>query len=274
MDDPNLICILRPCSVRAERVFSLEHNQTRYIPPPSEDALVAACSRDATPATVSGSDEKSSSQIRLTFDQKPKNVQQGFVFGSDPNTCDVLLGPSKNRISRQHFRIAFDECERLVIEAISKTRSMVLSYNGQGEQQDRRLFKWILFQGPDIVVTVDKGVHRESIMFDIEQPRHTRCQTEFQNNVRLFLSESRNAIGPLDLLDINSLDSTALPTPKEALKQLAIYIQDEELGRGQFGTVYKSVDVSTGRVYAGKYFNKGAWKREVNIMRQMAHVCP
>ena len=280
MEDANLILTLRASSLRAERAFSLEHNKNRYLPPAIAEPTLAAWTRGMTPATDIGDDETEdfSSQIRLAFDQELKDVQQGFVFGSDPATCDILLGPPKDRISRRHFRIAFDSQGRLILEAMSSTRTMTLSYDGQGDDQDRLLFKWILFQGPKIKVTIDESKRRgcqvrESLRFEIELAQHNVSQAKYQNNVCLFLEESRNAIAPFDLLNIYSQENTAASTRQEAPRQRPIYIKDGEIGRGEFGKVYKSIDVSTGYMYAGKYFNRGDWKNEVNIMRQVSHVC-
>ena len=49
------------------------------------------------------------SQIQLTFDDKPKNLDKGFVFGSDPQICDVFLGERVAGFSAQKFCITFNE---------------------------------------------------------------------------------------------------------------------------------------------------------------------
>ena len=47
---------------------------------------------------------------------------------------------------------------------------------------------------------------------------------------------------------------------------------EEELERGDFGTIYKAVDVSTGDVYIAKKFHHGNWKKEVYILMNILHV--
>ena len=45
----------------------------------------------------------------LGFDSKPKDISKGFIFGSDPETCDVLLARGKRPgISGNHFSISVD----------------------------------------------------------------------------------------------------------------------------------------------------------------------
>ena len=51
--------------MRAERIFSLEHNKNRQMPPAFDEHTSAAWSRETTPATNVGDDKRqqSSSQI-------------------------------------------------------------------------------------------------------------------------------------------------------------------------------------------------------------------
>lgn len=47
--------------------------------------------------------------LALSLGPGPKDVSKGFVFGSDPETCDVLLAGDKHSgISGNHFSINVD----------------------------------------------------------------------------------------------------------------------------------------------------------------------
>lgn len=47
--------------------------------------------------------------LAFSFDNRPKDISKGFVFGSDPETCDVLLARDKvGGISGNHFSISVD----------------------------------------------------------------------------------------------------------------------------------------------------------------------
>ena len=47
--------------------------------------------------------------LAFSFDIHPKDLSKGFVFGSDPETCDVLLAEDKaGGISGNHFSISVD----------------------------------------------------------------------------------------------------------------------------------------------------------------------
>ena len=51
----------------------------------------------------------SKTYLALSFDPGPKDLSKGFVFGSDPQTCDVLLAKDKTSgVSGSHFSINVD----------------------------------------------------------------------------------------------------------------------------------------------------------------------
>ena len=268
MDDPNLIFTLKAATIRAETVLAQQHNSNRYVPPTDEYEVEEICSRDTTPATNAANEEAAEycSQLRYTFDLLPKYIQRGFVFGSHPASCDVLLGRAGGPVSRQHFCITFDDQERVVLRDTSSSQTTV-SYNGQAADQRRNHFTWILFTGYDIKLQISK-----ILQFRIELANHDSCKDEYRKRVRSYLEASRNAIGPLDLLNIHSLQSTAAPTEPVSPRRRPIYILGRELGRGDFGTVYKATNVSTGDAYAAKIFQGNRWNREVEIMGCLSHV--
>ncbi len=47
---------------------------------------------------------------------------------------------------------------------------------------------------------------------------------------------------------------------------------EEELGHGDFNTVYKAVDISTSDVHAVKKFHHGNSKKEVEILMSLSHM--
>ena len=77
VNDPRLIVALEAASVTAERAWNRPQNHDRCLP--LSESVVDISSRESTPAV-----RQNASQIQLTFDDKPKNLEKGFVFGSDP----------------------------------------------------------------------------------------------------------------------------------------------------------------------------------------------
>ena len=120
--DSNLIFVLKPINDAAKAASKDSHNKEYYAYRESPKVIIDT-SRDSTPATNIGDEEEDvdlrdrapkrrrvdeekvdkkedlDAQLRFTFDRKLKNVDQGFVFGSNPKTCDILLGKIDDGVS-------------------------------------------------------------------------------------------------------------------------------------------------------------------------------
>ena len=257
-NDPRLIVTLEADNPTAEIAWNQLENRDRCtFTSESDGRAVEIPSREATPAPG-----QSGSQIQLTFHKKPKNLEKGFVFGSDPKTCDVLLGAWAAGFTRQHFRITFNRRGEVILEDISREVTRV-SYNGE-DPPDRNDFTWILFYDyKNITVTLNKGEKKIELKFKVEWPENRKsCLAQYEAHRDAYLEECRKATPSLSRLGIESKESQYSP----------IYLPREELGRGSFGTVHKVVNVSTGGEYAGKTFHGGNWKDEVAVLREISHV--
>lgn len=260
-------------SPTAERAWNRPENHDRCEPAPESDGGIEDIpSRGTTPAGT-GED---ASKIHLTFDKKPKNLEKGFVFGSDQQKCDVLLGGYVAGFSRQHFRIAFNARGQVILEDTSRKVTCV-DYSGE-KPPGRNHFTWILFDKyRNIEVTLNKDEEEEKkntnkLTFKVEWPDRKFCRAEYEAYRAAYLEERRNALPPLSQLGVESQQTTAVLTAQHSPRQLPIYLPEEELGRGNFGTVYKAVDVSTGYEYAAKMFQGGDWKKEVETLKSISHV--
>lgn len=262
VDDSRLIVTLEAVSSTAEGAWNQPQNQDR-CPPASDDEVRNISSREATPVI-----ERHGSRLQLNFDNKPKNLEKGFVFGSDPQVCDVFLGERGAGFSRKHFRITFNERRQVIFENTSRTEARV-SYDGE-ILPDRTHFPWILFNHYENI-KVEMG--KEDLIFKVKWPKIPEDrQAEYDAHRDAYLEECRNALPALSQLGVESQQTTALLTAQRSPRQQPIYLPEEELGHGSFGTVHKVVDVSTGYEYAGKIFHGGEWKKEVEILKSLSHV--
>ena len=279
--DPRLIVTLEAVGITAGRAWNRPQNQNRCLP--ASESVVDISSRESTPAV-----DQPGSQIQLTFDDKPKNLEKGFVFGSDPQICDVFLGERGAGFSGQQFCITFNARGEVIFKNTSRKQAQV-NYNGENPSH-RNQFTWILFDTyENIKITVGE---KEDLIFKVKWPKHGTYRAEYEAHRDAYFKERRNALPPLSQLDMESQQTTAGITarqspaqhspaqhsprqepPRQKLpEQKPIYLSKEELGRGGFGTVRKVVDVSTGDVYAGKEFYHGNWKKEVDILMSVSHV--
>jgi hypothetical protein len=217
--------------------------------------------------------------LRFTFNQKPKNIQDRYVFGSNPKTCDVILGSSNNSISGSHFRITFDDKKRLVLTDSSALRTTV-SYSGrardkirknpQDQKQNRERdklndFKWILFprikksvivRGVKVPSNPNNDDPKIEFLVEVVDTGAESCLEQYIDLRDAYLNEIQTAI--LFSLNIDSHLTTAGQTELHSLKQSAkqrpIWINQKEIGSGEFRTVCQAVNVSTGKTYAAKTF--------------------
>ncbi len=273
MEDPKLILELQAITKQAAEAFSHDFNMERHWSPDVSDRIITEYdtrgvtppARAEDPAQVT---EAFGPRIRVDFDQEPKDIRQGYLFGRNAEVCDVFLGGMSDGISRKHFSIAFDAQGRLVLKSESEAPTRV-SYNGKSGLPRRKHFTWVLLPGYRIKV----GIGHESIfLFEVRLGNHDSCQAEYQALVRSYLDEYQSAIVPLNSLDTGNEESTTVLTQSNSLLQESIYHQRRELGSGAFGTVHECIDVSTGHVYAAKVFYRSQWQKEVGVLRQVSHV--
>lgn len=264
-EDPNLIMSIRAVDPLAAEALCLPHNKDRYMHSSGEDFDIR--SREPTPLS-SQEVEDSCPRLRLTFDKRPKNISQGFVFGSDSKRCDILLGNKRSGVSGVHFCITFDRQGRLVLTDTSSGGTAV-SYNGQVADQRRKNFRWILFRNWEIKVRV----RRRAFIFELEVASHETCKLIYEENIRAYLQESQSTLPEIGQMEVQYQESTAAPTECATPNRRPIYLLGRRIGSGGFGSVYKATNVSKGVVLAAKKFNTGSsFDVEVAIMKTVFHV--
>ncbi|OAL51399.1 hypothetical protein IQ07DRAFT_421342 [Pyrenochaeta sp. DS3sAY3a] len=130
-ENPNVIFTIKATNLAARQTYKFLHNSRFYVAP--KIALETTnFSRECTPLTSLGDEhnEDDGDQFCFTFDKRPRDIKQGYVFGSNPKTCDILLGTPMEGISGSHFRVTFDNQGTLVL-IDSSTHGTAVSHDGQ-----------------------------------------------------------------------------------------------------------------------------------------------
>lgn len=286
--DPNLFAVLVPCDEKnfASDAFGLPENAHCYHKAAEGIVVIepTMSSREPTPAPQIGPALQSSSDVRilLRLDKSPKKPKVGWQFGTDPQTCDVLLGHRGTRgISSRHFRIAITEQLRVELHDNSRYGTVV-HYDGQLRKV---LDKQLLFFEPGvqtpwnaIMVSVPD---EDGLVFKIGFPSHPIGGSEYLENIRAHLEQCKSAPPFLGGLGLTSNPNTSpfIRKPQTCHKLNRYYVK-KEIGRGQFGVVRLLIDIRTGETRAGKRFlgcqaqgDKKKRKRETDFVIERRGYC-
>jgi hypothetical protein len=253
MEDPTLIATLVAVDRKAEIAFRLPHNNERYLPPQS------------TVQQTSDRSPDSAHRLRLAFDNLlMKDPAQGFSFGSDPKSCDVLLGGSaKGGIGGVYFYITLNDRGRLVLK--NRSSAITVRYDGGSRIQVQRHRSGFVLDPArrDIEVQVFKN---GTLAFKVLLARHDNNNEEYQKVLNNFLERARAANPPIGLLGIGSFPAT-IPLNDNRIPRTR-YGFKRRIGCGGFGTVDLVVDPHTGKEYARKKFHGALQQQSLAEIKQ------
>lgn len=276
--DPSLIVRLVPLNERTRNAWKDPHNAPFYVPASFQGfQRREGSSRETTPyeadiATQNKvSDEES--EIRLTLNDIPKDVTQGFMFGRSKSSCDVYCGERSDayNISGQAFSITINKKGQVILKYLTPKSNISVQYGDQ-EPGVRTTFTWILFPEckKGIVIKV-----AEELVFGVIMPLHGDFAEEYRKGCYEYVANVESAVASIPVLGVESqsltTDPSRIPTPNT--KPFYYRCVEEELGRGSFGKVYLVRDVTTGKKYAGKEFHcDQVDQNEGHILAQQNHV--
>lgn len=271
MSDPNLFAVLTPYddSNFARDAFGLIANVDLYRKAAegiAEEPTID--SREPTPAPPSSpmAQREFGDRILLCLNKLPKDPKTGWQFGTNPRISDVLLGHRGTLgISSRQFYIAITEEFRVELHETSR-HGTVISYDNQGKdvvvKDDKRLLSFepgAQKQWNEIIVYVPDA---KGLAFKIDFPSHRVGASKYRENLRALLEECQTALPSVGGLGLESNPFTAsLSRQTQTPSPRSVCFDDGEIGRGEFGLVYKFIDMRVGQFYAAKKFKSLALKR-------------
>lgn len=162
-----------------------------------------------------------------------------------------------------------------------------VGYDDHNKHEKRRQETWNLARGLGRDITIHVG----DMEMKIEFPSQSVSHSEYRENMQAFFDRSQTAFPCVEGLAFNSYPSTAAPSEPRTPGHEAIYVEKEEIGKGQFGKVHRVLKARNGVYYAAKIFEspfentRGNRKRkrdeeqwmakvmnEIDIMRTHPHV--
>lgn len=271
MDTTDVVCVLHANSmwastaVRATMLVAPEHIL-------QNDDLGKGITE--TDLIVYPSLVKRTREIALRLSSNVVSPKDGFRFGRNAQSCDVLLtdDPREKLVSNVHFKIYIHEQGSLMIEDCSTNGTLVndrhlKSKDKYGRRQPARC---VLENGSLITVLV--GPERDEIKFLVRVPNRADGQETYEQNLRKYLS-LRGITAKFASVRQNSLGNH--------WDGGNIYNFTGLLGKGAFAMVYRVQTKNDGTIYAAKEIDKRRFIKngildvkfdnELQIMQRLKH---
>ncbi|KAI9699642.1 MAG: hypothetical protein M1836_002676 [Candelina mexicana] len=227
--------------------------------------------REVTPAV-----KLNDSYLYITFDDShmPNDPVSGWIFGSDEETCDVLLSVNVNKgVSRRHFSINFHpESKVLLFKSLSR--------NGTKLTSDNIGFRVKVPMGQTQLLASQTIIFAGQIQLNISFPaRNDTEQSEYNRLLSQRVSEAKEATPKLAGFQIDCPEITPhLNSPPTARKRIKLpnmpkYVYGKRLGQGSFGEVFEAFHQTSGDRFAAKRFfdPNDAMKVEVAMLQKANH---
>ena len=210
-------------------------------------------------------------QIALRLTSSVKSSTDGFIFGRNPNTCDVLLSSnaSDKLISNKHFKIFINSQGSLMIRDMSTNGTMVddkmIKARGTVQPPTRALEN-------GTIISVLGGPEKIEVKFAVRIPPREDYQDEYEENLRRYL-EARG-LTP----NFKSIRESHYGNHWNGGSE---YNFTGNLGKGAFATVYRIQTKREGNMFAAKEIDKKRFVKngildikfdnELKIMSSLKH---
>lgn len=237
-DLPSLIVIVKPKSRLAEKCFTYPENASRCW---TENVLADHADTEGLvfrePSNVAAFTTAVYLHLNLTF--RPKDLLKGFIFGTDDNTCDVLLQRSRaGGISGNQFSIQIDwDSGNPMLSCLSDTGIRLKDEcTGQYVRTLSRDEDETVLPGTTLLVEV---IHRFELT--ISCPERGRLQPMYDENLQDYYRRYSDAVPDVSTMSLNRPDMTPF-----------ILRRCKGLNEGEYYTTYR---IPTGDAeYDGKVF--------------------
>ena len=302
MADPDVFAILAPGygyeGEHAKTALGQHYNAARYRGQTQGPVLTEPVndSRESTLGLTPPCIQETDGCLVLRFSDSTINPANGLVFGKDERSSDIMIQcPGVRGVSRRHFSIVAKENGSWYLEDFYSRFGTAVSYDGRGALHRRKRERWILAHPPSEEKHWDELlVYAGNVAFRINFINQQAGHPTYVANLKAFVSTCREALPTLDVLGLESHDTTAAPSHivSPDRSRQPIYIDYEEVGQGAFAKVLKVMSCRNGVFYAKKKFSRPigrihhngrkrvwdseAWfdnkRKEADIMRRSVHV--
>ncbi|KAK5023506.1 hypothetical protein LTS07_008921 [Exophiala sideris] len=253
----NIVVVLTIKTHEAYDALTLEHNKS-LVPPPT-----VILGGEESPADQFQTPEPvplRETYLTITLGDKPYDPCEGWVCGSDPEHCFVLLDerPSGGGVSRKQFNLDYNwENGSLLLKDTSTHGTVVLS----------KVFGTVTLRGNSLPINTDDIIQVGLVRLQILIPDRGTQRRAFERKWHACRLEREQALPRVGNLVLRRQEvRTVLDSNKLGLSDL--------IGSGSFSRVRRAIDCR-GNFYAVKIFNSTTQNKyvrsEQEILRKLTH---
>ena len=212
LDRSSVLALVDPKGSIARDAFRYPENAKCCRYGRARDALTDDVSDSTSEVDLSsyilGDEEHAEVYLALKFMPGPKNLSKGFVYGSDPNTCDVLLAKDKTSgISGNHFSINVDWCTQCpIITCLAPNDGAGISIlSGNVWSSKLQLESQVVEYGTAVTIRIFKNMG-----FVIHAPPLDTREPTYRQNLMEHFERCRDAIPDMTHLRLGAAELTPL----------------------------------------------------------------
>ena len=148
--------------------------------------------------------------LALSLDPGPKDLSKGFVFGSDPQTCDVLLAKDNTSgISGNHFsvHVDWDSGNPIIISLTSNEKTGIRIFS------DLDCIWKLYLKGADVVMEPGATKHLEifhRMKLVIHNPHRESKNYQYNRNLQDYLKRCKDAVPNMNHMKLYDPEQTPL----------------------------------------------------------------
>ncbi|OAL22147.1 hypothetical protein AYO20_11247 [Fonsecaea nubica] len=254
----NTVVMLTSKTVDAYNALTLEHNK-KFVPAPTIilDAEDSVEDSHRTPEPTPLREVC----LTITLDDLPYDPCEGWIFGSDPESCFVVLNerPSGGGISAKHFSLDYNwENGSLILNDLSSHGTVVIS----------RVFGDHTLRRNSLPINTGDIIQASLVRLEVCIPDRGLQKGAFERKWHTCRAEREQAIPRIGNLVIERpAPSTAFDTNKLGLS--------DPIGSGSFSEVRRAIDCR-GNIFAVKIFKSAPrdpkyLHSEQKILRELNH---
>jgi serine/threonine protein kinase len=303
-DISDVMCILHPCSPAAFKVVAL----TAELAPQNvlqndgfrdyDDGLTRSGLEEQETFILNTSGPNRAIDLALRFSAETADPTRGFIFGRNPQVCDIVLAnDAHKRVSNKHFSIFMNESGVLMLWDFSTNGTMVDEVVLKGKNSDRPARR--MLETGSIVQILSPNPD-EIVKFIIRIPSREGHLEEYAAKFSEYMRRKANAeaaaVAAANPDNLAKRLEMAPPKTQSGSSHRLAMVQKHYgmhwsggdkynvvglIGKGAFATVYQLATKSEGKIFAAKELEKrkfiknGVLDRkldnEMQIMKAISH---